>query len=91
VGIGQRHSGADHDQFVAAVAAGDHYLRALDQPEDAADDHLDRVAVIHLSLGWGTCRALSYLQAFLACATPAPVPAPLEPRAQPKPETSIRF
>jgi hypothetical protein len=56
---GERDGPADVDEFGALLPAGDHHLGPFDRAEDAADDHLDGVAVIEPSLGLWWRRALS--------------------------------
>lgn len=48
LGRGQRHGASDHHELVSAVAAGDGDLEPVDRAEDAADDHVDGVAVLDL-------------------------------------------
>ncbi|MGY4771214.1 hypothetical protein ACXC9Q_30260 [Kribbella sp. CWNU-51] len=46
------HGASDHDKLAGrGVAASDHDLGVTKRTENAADDHLDGVAVLDLSLG----------------------------------------
>jgi hypothetical protein len=67
----QRDGAADDDQVVAAVQAGDHHVGPGDRAEDAADDHLPGVAVLHLSSGSLRASRTVVLRVLIStCATP---------------------